>query len=389
MYQEVAALRMLAGHGTPRVLESKVDSWEEEGTPLYVIMQWVDGPTLSQHLASGPRPRDEAITIACQLAEILERCHDVGIQHRDLKPDNIILDHGDVNNPVVVDFGMSWSRTDEEQARGFNTPAHQELGNRFLRLPEHAPGAPRHDFRSDVTMLIGILFFLLTGKAPRVLVDERGRLPHERPAAIPVEVERHPLWQLIRRTFRVGFQQEIDLRFASAKQLKDLLSTPLKVTERSELVEEEVEKLLELMQSGANKRQVLANERISLLCRLLWNRVLRALGPDLGPQLASSTSGRAPMVNAAAMGCAISRQDLAGPQASFEQQVTLQGGDLIATYRLEGGDWEEYYRGPVSDFDGQEAAVDVAAARLASRLAAIFRGKLGRHLENSDSRPAT
>jgi serine/threonine protein kinase len=59
---------------------------EESGGVRALVMELVEGPTLSERIATGPIPLDEALPIAKQIAEALEAAHDKGIIHRDLKP---------------------------------------------------------------------------------------------------------------------------------------------------------------------------------------------------------------------------------------------------------------------------------------------------------------
>ena len=78
---------------------------EESGGLTALVMELVEGEDLSQRIAQGPIPLDEALPIAKQIAEALEAAHEQGIIHRDLKPANIkVRDDGTVK---VLDFGLA------------------------------------------------------------------------------------------------------------------------------------------------------------------------------------------------------------------------------------------------------------------------------------------
>ncbi len=78
---------------------------EESGDTHALVMELVEGEDLSQRIARGAIPVDEALPIATQIAEALEAAHQQGIIHRDLKPANIkVRDDGTVK---VLDFGLA------------------------------------------------------------------------------------------------------------------------------------------------------------------------------------------------------------------------------------------------------------------------------------------
>jgi serine/threonine-protein kinase len=78
---------------------------EESGGGTALVMELVEGDDLSQRIARGAMPLDEALTVAKQIAEALETAHEQGIIHRDLKPANIkVRSDGMVK---VLDFGLA------------------------------------------------------------------------------------------------------------------------------------------------------------------------------------------------------------------------------------------------------------------------------------------
>src|SRR5262249_29057079 len=78
---------------------------EQAGDITALVLEFVEGTTLSDRIARGPIRLDEAIPIPCQIAEALEAAHEQGIIHRDLKPTNIkVRPDGMVK---VLDFGLA------------------------------------------------------------------------------------------------------------------------------------------------------------------------------------------------------------------------------------------------------------------------------------------
>jgi eukaryotic-like serine/threonine-protein kinase len=99
---------------------------EGDGTP-YIVMELLDGQTLSALIDAGPIPPARAISIMIQIARGIARAHDLGVVHRDLKPDNIfICKRPDGKDLVkILDFGIARSRSDTRLTNAgelFGTP---------------------------------------------------------------------------------------------------------------------------------------------------------------------------------------------------------------------------------------------------------------------------
>jgi len=147
---------------------------EESGGVSALVMELVEGEDLSQRLARGAIPVDEAVPIARQIAEALEAAHDSGVVHRDLKPANIklrpdgtakVLDFGlaKVLEPVGVSAGtMMVSPTITSPAM---TQMGLILGTAAYMSPEQAKGRTA-DTRSDVWAFGCVLYEMLAGRRP-------------------------------------------------------------------------------------------------------------------------------------------------------------------------------------------------------------------------------
>ncbi len=95
--------QVLASLNHPNI--AHIHGIEESSGITALVMELVEGEDLSQRIARGPIPLDEALPIARQTAEALEAAHDQGIIHRDLKPANIkVRPDGTVK---VLDFGLA------------------------------------------------------------------------------------------------------------------------------------------------------------------------------------------------------------------------------------------------------------------------------------------
>ena len=130
-------------------------------------MELVDGEDLSQRLARGPMPIDDALTIAQQIADALDAAHGQGIVHRDLKPANVkVRDDGTVK---VLDFGLAKPVEGPGAASGatITSPAMSMpgviLGTAAYMAPEQAKGRPV-DKRADIWAFGCVLYEMVTGR---------------------------------------------------------------------------------------------------------------------------------------------------------------------------------------------------------------------------------
>jgi len=131
---------------------------EEEGTQ-YITMEYVPGEDLKSTIRRiGQLPIAKSISIAKQICEGLAEAHQLGVVHRDLKPQNIMIDKE--GNVRIMDFGIARSL----EAKGI-TEAGMIIGTPEYMSPEQVEGKEA-DQRSDIYMLGVILYEMVTGKVP-------------------------------------------------------------------------------------------------------------------------------------------------------------------------------------------------------------------------------
>jgi Tol biopolymer transport system component len=137
-----------------------------------IVMELIDGDDLSQRIARGPLPLDEALAIARQIAVALEAAHEQGIIHRDLKPANIKV--GSNGTVKVLDFGLAKpkettgaSSPSISRSPTMTSPAMTEagmiLGTAAYMSPEQARGKVV-DTRADIWAFGCVLYEMLTGR---------------------------------------------------------------------------------------------------------------------------------------------------------------------------------------------------------------------------------
>jgi tRNA A-37 threonylcarbamoyl transferase component Bud32/TolB-like protein len=138
------------------------DSGEADGL-LYYVMPYIEGESLRDRLRRERQlPVDEALGIACEVADALAHAHERELVHRDIKPENILLEGGQA---LVADFGVAravggTSTTELTTATGLaiGTPAYMS--------PEQALGDTAVDARSDIYALGCVLYEMLAGEPP-------------------------------------------------------------------------------------------------------------------------------------------------------------------------------------------------------------------------------
>lgn len=137
------------------------DSGEADGF-LYYVMPFIEGESLADLLKrEGQLGLNEALQIAREVAEALGYAHHLGLVHRDIKPQNIMLSAG---HAVVADFGIA--RAVSEAGGEKLTATGMAVGTPDYMSPEQAVGDEHVDGRSDVYSLGCVLYEMLVGEPP-------------------------------------------------------------------------------------------------------------------------------------------------------------------------------------------------------------------------------
>jgi serine/threonine-protein kinase len=157
------------------------DIGETEESELYLVMEYLVGTSLSSELARGTTPLARSVDILEQMCAALARAHDLGVVHRDLKSDNILLTTrgGRKDFVKILDFGLAHLAMDPRLA-----PKGAVFGTPEYMSPEQARGEEA-TAQSDLYALGVLLFEMLTGQLPFRSDDRETLLEMQRTAVAP------------------------------------------------------------------------------------------------------------------------------------------------------------------------------------------------------------
>lgn len=193
----------------------------EDGDIHYLVMEYIDGQTLKEFIVSnGPLSPEEALPIMQQLVSAISNAHENGIVHRDVKPQNILMDHD--GNVKITDFGIAMALSATA-----HTKTNSVLGTVHYLSPEQARGGMATK-KSDIYS-VGIVFYeLLTGKLPfsgeSAVSIALKHLQEETPSVRALFPE---IPQSVENVILKATAKEAAARYSSADEMQDDLATVL------------------------------------------------------------------------------------------------------------------------------------------------------------------
>ena len=149
---------ILQGLSDPHIV--RIIDYGNDGDVYYIIEEFVDGQSLKYYITTSGRIEPlRALNYTKQIAEGLEAAHKHGVVHRDIKPQNILLNN--VGVVKITDFGMARG---EDSATITGTD--EFMGTPYYISPEQVDSGHLADTRSDLYSLAIVLFEMLTGRPP-------------------------------------------------------------------------------------------------------------------------------------------------------------------------------------------------------------------------------
>ena len=189
----------------------------------YMVMEFLQGLSLSQVIENKPLPWREAIEIFVQILDGVDHAHKKGILHRDLKPGNVMLVPSEVPGQMfqckIVDFGFAKVSDDVQQQL---TRTGEVFGSPLYMSPEQCRGQTM-DQRSDMYAIGCIMYACLTGKPPFQGASIMETLAMQLNTAPPSISNTLAVPPWLKEVVYKAMAKDPDIRYQSATHLKEML----------------------------------------------------------------------------------------------------------------------------------------------------------------------
>src|ERR1700749_2843407 len=225
-----------------------IDAGEDDGRP-YIVLEYVEGETLKDRIRRmGRLPITEAVAYAIEIARALGAAHARHIVHRDVKPQNVLIDHE--GSAKVTDFGIA--RTLEEDGL---TADGRVLGTTDYVSPEQALGQDVTG-QSDLYSLGVLLYEMLTGEVPFTGESQVAvAMKHVRETIPDVQLKRPEISAALASVVDTATAKRLDERYADdAELIADLEDVLAIETARAGNVTGEVTTVLRTLPSPKRRR---------------------------------------------------------------------------------------------------------------------------------------
>lgn len=206
----------------------------KEGQSYYIVMEYVDGITLSKLIEKNRYlPNEIALTIFYEICRALNHAHERGVIHRDIKPDNVLISREGVVK--LTDFGIATSKDAEEQGLTKN----MTLGTPAYMSPEQITDSKNVDKRADIYSCGVVLYEMVTGKCPfpgnftpeTVNAIHRGK--YLRPRKVNPKVS-----PAVQKIIKKAMHHNKKRRYRDMNSLIAKLSRQVKMTRDQEMIKE-------------------------------------------------------------------------------------------------------------------------------------------------------
>ena len=332
---EVEALKKMNSEKSfPVLFDENMENSQDKEAKLYFVMEQIDGKTLHDEVMErGGLSVEDAVEKTRTLMHSFHKMHNKKLVHRDIKPQNIMVRNWFGNDFVIVDFGIAHDNEGDFTL----TQSNEIFRNEFMTLPEHTNLDTKNKRRiqSDITNVVGLLFFFLTGVSPGLLMDENLSPPHRRADDLKLSPRALSI-------FDKGFQYDMAARYQSFEDLlsdmDSLINAAYSIDEVGRLFESTNTRLEEGSRAvQINKMKTFCSKNVMSKLDLMVKKykevagqnkfILKGFGGGSGMDLSILEGEKFP--NDEALGLMIERGDKLSPEMTLGLVPMVSGMEIV------------------------------------------------------------